>query len=148
MHLTAVSLSLLATLFAPTALGAATATTVSVSFDQAYDNPDTSLTTVACSDGSNGMLAKGYTTFGSLPSFPNIGGAPAGVVAGWNSAACGTCWALSYNGRSVNVLAVDSAVDGWNIGLGAMNELTGGQARQLGRVDGVASLVDGAECGM
>ncbi|KAM5542790.1 hypothetical protein V8D89_003751 [Ganoderma adspersum] len=146
MHLTAISISLLATLFAPTTLGAATSTTVSVSFDQAYDNADTSLATVSCSDGSHGLLTKGYTTFGSLPSFPNIGGAS--VVTGWNSDQCGTCWALTYNGKSIKVLAVDSAVYGWNIGLGAMNALTEGQAEQLGRVDAVASLVDSSQCGL
>ena len=146
MHLTAISLSLLAALFPPTTLGATTATTVSVSFDQTYDNAGTSLATVSCSDGSHGLLTKGYTTFGSLPSFPNIGGAS--VVTGWNSDQCGTCWSLTYNGKSINVLAVDSATNGWNIGLEAMNALTDWQAEQLGRVDAVASLVDSAQCGL
>ena len=146
MHLTAISLSLLADLFPPTTLGATTATTVSVSFDQTYDNAGTSLATVSCSDGSHGLLTKGYTTFGSLPSFPNIGGAS--VVTGWNSDQCGTCWSLTYNGKSINVLAVDSATNGWNIGLEAMNALTDWQAEQLGRVDAVASLVDSAQCGL
>ena len=146
MHLTAISLTLLAALFAPTTLGATTATTISVSFDQAYDNADTSLATVSCSDGPNGLLTKGYTTFGSLPSFPNISGAP--VVTGWNSDQCGTCWSLTYNGKSINVLAVDSARNGWNVGLEAMNALTDGQAEQLGRVDAGASLVDSAQCGL
>ncbi|KAI1791548.1 Cerato-platanin [Ganoderma leucocontextum] len=146
MQFKAISLTLFVALIAPTALGASTATTVSVSFDQAYDNADASLTTVSCSDGSHGLLTKGYTTFGSLPSFPNIGGAS--VVPGWNSDQCGTCWALSYNGKSINVLAVDSATDGWNIGLEAMNALTDGQAQQLGRVDAIATLVDSAQCGL
>ena len=146
MHLTAISLSLLAALFPPTTLGATTATTVSVSFDQTYDNAGTSLATVSCSDGSHGLLTKGYTTFGSLPSFPNIGGAS--VVTGWNSDQCGTCWSLTYNGKSINVLAVDSATNGWNIGLEAMNALTGGQAELLGRVGAVVSLADSAQCGL
>lgn len=34
-------------------------TAVSVSFDQVYDNANGSLATVACSDGSNGLLTKG-----------------------------------------------------------------------------------------
>lgn len=39
---------------------------------------------VACSDGANGLETKGYSTLGSLPNFPYVGGAPA--VTGWNSA--------------------------------------------------------------
>ena len=61
---------------------------VRVGYDTVYDNPNNSLSTVACSDGSNGMLTKGYTTYSSLPSFPNIGAAQA--VAGWNCPACGS----------------------------------------------------------
>ena len=60
------------------ALGAAltaTAQTVSVSYDTVYDNKAGSLSTVACSDGSNGLITKyGYKTFGAIPQFPNIGG--------------------------------------------------------------------------
>ena len=41
------------------AVPAAFAATVSVSYDQTYDKGSNSLTTVACSDGSNGMLTKG-----------------------------------------------------------------------------------------
>ena len=146
MQFKLVAFSLLAALFAPAALGASTATTVSVSFDQGYDNAATSLATVACSDGSHGLLTGGYTTFGSLPSFPNIGGTS--VVAGWNSNQCGTCWTLAYNGTTINVLAMDAAANGWNIGLRAMNALTGGHAQQLGRVNAVATLVDKARCGL
>ena len=122
------------------------AATVSVSYDETYDNASASLTSVACSDGTNGLITKGFSSFGSLPQFPNIGGAP--VVTGWNSDQCGTCWSLTYDGKSINVLAVDSATNGWNIGLEAMNALTDWQAEQLGRVDAVASLVDSAQCGL
>ncbi|KAL4248008.1 cerato-platanin family protein [Abortiporus biennis] len=66
------------------------ATSVSVSFDQTYDNASNSLDIVACSDGSNGMITKGFTTFGSLPNFPNIGGSFS--ITGFNSASCGSCW--------------------------------------------------------
>lgn len=43
------------------AVPAALAATVTVSFDQAYDNGGSSLATVACSDGANGLLTKGET---------------------------------------------------------------------------------------
>jgi len=122
---------------------------VSVSYDNIYDNPNQSLSTVACSDGSSGLLTKGYTTFGSLKNFPNIGGVPA--VTGWNSASCGTCWKLTYTNskgvaNSINILAVDSATPDFNIGVQALNTLTGGQAIQLGRVPITATQVAASVC--
>ncbi|KAK7690777.1 hypothetical protein QCA50_005876 [Cerrena zonata] len=128
------------------AIPAAFAATVSVSFDQTYDTASNSLATVACSDGANGMLTKGFTTFGSLPHFPNIGGAPA--IGGWNSANCGTCWQLTFNGRKINVLAIDVGSSGFNIALGAMNTLTNGQAIQLGRINADAVQVANSNCGL
>ena len=62
---------------------------VTVSYDPKYDQGSTSLSTVACSDGSNGMMTKGYTNFSSLPSFPYIGGAD--VIDGYDSSRCGEC---------------------------------------------------------
>ncbi|KAI0093823.1 eliciting plant response-like protein [Irpex rosettiformis] len=125
---------------------AAVGQSVSVSWDTVYDNAGGSLATVACSDGTNGLLTKGFTTFSSLPNFPRIGGAPA--VGGWNSAACGTCWKLTFNGKSINVLAVDVGQDGFNLSQEAMNELTNGQAIQLGRVNANATQVAASACGL
>ncbi|KAH9890538.1 Cerato-platanin-domain-containing protein [Cubamyces lactineus] len=138
-------------LLVPAAFGtpASTSTsssTVTVSYDQVYDKASGSLSTVACSDGTHGLLTKGYSTFGSLPHFPHIGGAA--VVAGWNSASCGTCWELSYKGKNVTVLAVDHAKSGWNIALGAMDALTGGNGKQLGRIEAIAKQVDKSKCGL
>ncbi|KAI0700550.1 immunomodulatory protein [Cerioporus squamosus] len=127
-------------LFASSALG------VTVSYDPAYDSSSTSLTNVACSDGENGLITKGFSTFGSLPHFPNIGGAAA--IAGWNSDSCGTCWQLTYKGKSINVLAIDHADSGFNIALTAMNTLTNGQAEALGRVDVTATQVSASSCGL
>ena len=59
-----------------------------ITWDPVYDQGTQSLSTVACSDGSNGMLTKGYNLFGDLPTFPNIGGSS--VVADWNSPNCGS----------------------------------------------------------
>ncbi|KAI0781477.1 immunomodulatory protein [Trametes elegans] len=139
MQLKALALGALA-LLVPSALG------VTVSYDEAYDKGSSSLATVACSDGSHGLLKKGFSTFSSLPHFPNIGGTAA--VGGWNSAKCGTCWQLSYKGRSVNVLAVDHAQSGWNVARGAMDALTGGKAKQLGRIEATAKQVDKSKCGL
>ena len=133
------------TAISATVLASPSAMTAKVTYDETYDNPNGPLNDVACSDGANGMLTKGFSTFGSLPHFPNIGGAAA--IAGWNSASCGTCWRLTYNGRSINVLAVDSS--GWNtfnIGRTAMDELTNGRAVELGGVSVYYSQVNDWEC--
>ncbi|EMD39200.1 hypothetical protein CERSUDRAFT_112878 [Gelatoporia subvermispora B] len=122
------------------------AQSVSVSYDQTYDNASASLDTVACSDGGNGLERKGFTTFGSLPDFPYIGGAPA--VTGWDSPACGTCWKLTYEGTSIMVLAIDVAEDGFNLSLEAMNQLTGGQAEFLGRINASVEQLTSTQCGI
>ncbi|KAH8687364.1 Cerato-platanin [Tricladium varicosporioides] len=122
-----------------------TATAITVSYDTGYDDASRSLASVACSDGSNGLLAR-FPTQGSLPHFPSIGGAS--TIAGWNSASCGTCYTLTYNGNSINVLAIDHAGEGFNIAKAAMNSLTGGQAEQLGRIDAGWTQVDKSVCGL
>lgn len=139
MQFKAIALAALA-FFAAPALG------VTLSYDEAYDNGSASLDTVACSDGENGLITKGFSNFGSLPQFPNIGGAVA--VGGWNSDACGTCWQLTYKGKSINVLAVDHTDAGFNIALAAMNTLTNNQAKQLGRIDVTAKQVATSACGL
>ncbi|TEB31346.1 cerato-platanin-related secreted protein [Coprinellus micaceus] len=131
-------------------VAAALGQSITVSYDTVYDNASQSLATVACSDGSNGLLTRGFTTFGSLPRFPRIGGVPA--VTGWNSPACGTCWQLAYTSggvtRTVNIIAVDVGSRGFNIARAAMNELTNGQATQLGRVPVTANQVAPSACGL
>ncbi|RYP24245.1 hypothetical protein DL765_000740 [Monosporascus sp. GIB2] len=125
----------------------AAASAVTVAYDTGYDNRGRSLDAVACSDGPNGLKTRfGWQTQGQIPRFPNIGAAAA--VGGWNSPNCGTCWRLSYRGRSINVLAVDHAGAGFNIALGAMNALTGGQAVQLGRIEASATQVAASNCGI
>ncbi|KAI5921165.1 immunomodulatory protein [Camillea tinctor] len=124
---------------------AAAASAVSVAYDQVYDNGGQSTNTVSCSDGSNG-LAPRFPTFGSFPQFPYIGAADA--VAGWNSPSCGTCWQLTYNGKSINVLAIDHAASGFSISLDAMNALTNGRAVEFGRVDATSTQVAASACGI
>ena len=117
----------------------ALASAITVSYDTGYDDGSRSLAAVSCSDGSNGLLTKGFTTQASLPRFPLIGGAS--TIEGWNSASCGKCYSLSYNGRSINVLAIDHAAEGFNIAQAAMDTLTGGQAVALGRIDATVSNI-------
>lgn len=124
----------------------ALAQTESLSYDTTYDNPNLSLTYVACSDGPNGLITKGYTTLGSLPKFPYIGGVY--TVAGWNSAYCGTCYEVTYGNTTLAVLAVDTASEGFNLSEEAMNALTGGEAAFLGRVAVTAVEVNASVCGL
>jgi hypothetical protein len=91
-----------------------------------YDNGGTSMNDVACSNGVNGLVTKGYPTFGSLPNFPHIGSAFA--VGGWNSTECGSCWELTYapNGITIYVVAIDTVYSGFGVSDDAMNTLTDG----------------------
>lgn len=122
------------------------AQTETLSYDNTYDNPDLSLSTVACSDGPNGLLTKGYTTLGQLPTFPNVGGVY--TVTGWDSAYCGTCYEVTYGNETIAVLAVDVATAGFNVAEAAMNTLTGNQAQFLGRVSVTSVEVDASLCGL
>jgi len=119
---------------------------ITVSYDTGYDLGSRSLSVVSCSDGSNGLLTKGFTTQSSLPSFPRIGGAS--TIAGWNSDSCGTCYSLTYNGNTINILAIDHADEGFNIAQAALDDLTGGQAVALGRIDAQWAEVDKSACGL
>jgi len=119
---------------------------VNVTYSTQYDKKAESLVGVACSNGSNGLLTKGFTTYGSLKAFPFIAGASA--IAGWNSPECGTCWQLTYKGTSINVLAIDHCADGFNLSEEAMNKLTGGEAVDLGHVQATVVQLPASSCGM
>ncbi|KAL0947636.1 hypothetical protein HGRIS_013724 [Hohenbuehelia grisea] len=122
---------------------------VSVAFDPVYGTSSNSLAIVACSDGQNGLLTQGFKTFGSLPTFPNIGGAPA--VTGWNDADCGSCWEITFTNtkgvkKSLNITAVDVGGAGFVLSQQALDTLTGGQAVALGRVNATSRQVPDAGC--
>ncbi|KAL7279016.1 cerato-platanin-like secreted protein [Trametes coccinea BRFM310] len=121
-----------------------TSTTMQITYDPVYDKKSNSLNIVACSNGKHGLETKGYTTFGSLPA-TYVGGVQA--VAGWNSANCGTCWQVSYNGTTLNVLAIDHADSGVNLGEVAMNKLTHGHAVERGVIHAKVKEVDVSNCG-
>ncbi|KAF1927410.1 Cerato-platanin [Didymella exigua CBS 183.55] len=129
------------------ALGFASLTSaISVSYDTGYDDGSRSLTALSCSDGKNGLITRyGWSTQASVPSFPRIGGYQG--VEGWNSAQCGTCYGVTYNGKTIYVLAVDHTATGFNLAQAAMDELTNGQAAQLGRIDAQYAQVPTSNCG-
>jgi hypothetical protein len=121
-----------------------------VRFNDFYDNNSTSLNNVACSNGANGLVTKGFTTFGSLPSFPNIGGVYA--VGAWNSPECGSCWELWYpgTGHTIYVTAIDTISSGFDLSKQAVNNLTNGLANspQFSFVDAYSTQVDARHCGL
>ncbi|RDA89362.1 hypothetical protein CP532_6199 [Ophiocordyceps camponoti-leonardi (nom. inval.)] len=118
-----------------------------VSYDPGYDVPSRSLSQISCSDGPNGLMTRyHWQTQGQIPGFPYIGGLQ-GIT--WNSPQCGTCYRLSYGGRTIHVLAVDAAFNGgFNIGLRAMSDLTSGNEEQLGHVDADAQPAQLSDCGI
>ena len=124
------------------------ADTQPVRYNTFYDNPSTSMNNVACSNGQNGLVTKGFPTFGSLHTFPNAGGVYA--VGAWNSPECGSCWQLTYpgTGNSIYVTAIDTVYSGFDISLGAMNTLTGGNAVALDSIDASATQVPKFYCGL
>jgi hypothetical protein len=95
--------------------------------DSKYDNPKALLSSTAC-----GVLAKKYHTFDSLKSFPFIAAAQATIPQGDSDVisnpknTCGTCWQISYQGKSVFVEVVDHIAAGFSLSSKAMTMLSGG----------------------
>ncbi|KAL7272517.1 hypothetical protein RUND412_004672 [Rhizina undulata] len=129
-----------------TALPTVNAVTATIAFDPVYDNTTQSTLTIACSDGTNGFYTKGYKTLGDIPSFPYIGAAFS--IPGWNSPNCGKCYQLTYGDVSINVTALDVSTDGFVLSKTAMDDLTGGLASKVGRIDGDWVEVDASGCGL
>ena len=124
---------------------------VPVKYDSNYDNPDISLTAVACSGGMNGLIPKGYKTLGELPHFPHIGAAYA--VEGYGSTSCGSCWELSYTKsdkttKTIYVTAIDHAGDGFIIAEKALEHLGGQEAVDEGQINVEAMQVAETNCGL
>ncbi|KAJ4363556.1 hypothetical protein N0V83_009852 [Neocucurbitaria cava] len=130
------------------ALGFASLTSaISVSYDTGYDDASRSMNAVSCSDGPNGLETKhGWQTQGAVAGFPHVGGYQG--IAGWGSDQCGTCYGITYNGKTVYVLAIDHTATGFNLAKQAMDELTNGQAEFLGRIEANYAQVDVSNCGL
>jgi hypothetical protein len=125
MKLTSTIISLVALFSFASAIG------VNITYDERFDHRANPLSTVVCSD----VLLKinpQFTTFGSLPKFPLIGASESKDIGGPNSAACGSCWELTFDPAwlPIYVLAIDRAKDGFQLSLEAMNDLTNGHTTQ------------------
>ncbi|KAJ2917032.1 hypothetical protein MD484_g3404, partial [Candolleomyces efflorescens] len=96
-----------------------------INYDDRYCVGPTSLQTTACSTGENGLITRGFPTFGSLPTFPGIAGSQ--FVEGFNSTSCGACWRVSYpdTGRSVVLTLVNNAPTGFTLCTDTLLALTG-----------------------
>ena len=81
-------ISIIALLASPLAINA-----TRIAWNSVYDDATQSLSTVACSNGPNGLLAK-YATFKDLPTFPHIGASDA--IAAWDSPNCGAPALLNF----------------------------------------------------
>ncbi|KAG1751210.1 Cerato-platanin-domain-containing protein [Suillus lakei] len=107
-----------------------------VTYDPVYSNP-------------NGLLTKGYTTFASIPSFPNIGGIPGAT---WNSALCGTCWSVKYTApggaqTTIYITAVDAAVT-YTVSPLTFSNLTNCTGFETDKVAAEVTQVAASNCGM
>ncbi len=97
-----------------------------VTYEPAYDNPDRSMDTVACSDGRHGLAAR-FPKFRDIPTFPNVGGA---FDIHWNSHNCGTCWKITNTANNISIAftAIDRAGHGgFHIAESAFEYLNGGE---------------------
>lgn len=131
--------SFLALVAAPFAV--ALADTIAVTHNPKYDTSSTSLGRVLCADI---FFPQGLTTFGALASYPNIGASP--VITKWDSPYCASCWELSVDGKSVNVLALDSSASGtFETSQSTLDFLTGGSVDSV-TVD--VKQVDRSACGL
>jgi hypothetical protein len=61
-----------------------------------------SLSTVACSDGANGLMSWGYKDLSMV--FPYV---TAWQPASWNSPQCGSCAKIAWNGKFTYVTVID-----------------------------------------
>lgn len=71
-----------------------------------------------------------------------------GSVEGPDSPLCGSCWILEYGNNARPMLVLDGADSGFITTIEAMDYLTDGKAKELGRADVKATQVDLLNCGI
>lgn len=120
------------------AVSSVSAITVSLTFDGAYSVADQPLTAFSC------VGLDGATRVNQLPGFPNV---TATVFVERNlSPNCGTCWQLTFEDRSINLLAIDHAPQGFVASPFTVSFLTNNEGITNGRVDVDAIQVDPSLC--
>ncbi|KAI9353007.1 Cerato-platanin [Zopfochytrium polystomum] len=122
---------------------AASATPARVSYNPMYSNTQLGIGGLTCAP----YLSQFGTTLGSVPVKPGVFYAASANLAGlWNSPNCGSCYSLSYNGKTVYVVAIDACGDGFLVSTEGLDALTGGKAVELGGVTADAQPVDKTNC--
>lgn len=114
--------------------------TATVFYSTAYDN-STLLSSLACGDAFGN-----YTTLGSLPNFPAVGGVDPATGGSPNGTPCGGCYNVAYGTSSFNITIVDAAGGGFVVTQQVLDALTGGQAALLGSVQVTYAAVDPSGC--
>ena len=125
----------------------AIATTAIVTYSPIYDEPNTPTSSLACPVNGGG-LPVACKTLSCIPAFPLIGGSDLVSGAGWNDPECGTCWTLSYEGNSVNILVLDTASVGFNISQEAFEPPGGQAAVEAGSLVATIQQTPASECGL
>jgi hypothetical protein len=131
------------------------ASALGIIYDNDFDNANIPLAgPTSLQSCASSSLAERYTTYGSLPSFPNISAARA-LLLGPSGTECGSCWAIQYEHESVVVTVVHEVAQGvevTNVGfflpLKPMNALTNGHGKDLGVIDAQVVQVDQSHCGL
>lgn len=82
---------------------------IPLAYSTIYDEPSTLVTILTCGEQ---LKALGYTTLGSLPGYPYIGGSANVTDGDASSPNCGECALINFAGAFATVLLVDHADEG------------------------------------
>ena len=135
------SFTLFSSLFPLAALTSAQ-TLQRLTYSQIYDNAGDSIDNAACGD----QLSSKWPTFGSIPTFPAIGGSYA--VGNFASPNCGSCWLLQNQTKDVSVYftAIDFAAEGFISSEETFFQIGGEAGLQAGSIEVWATQVDESNC--
>ena len=110
--------------------------------------PSTSLGSVACSDGDNGIMKWGYKDLSLM--FPYV---TAWQDVAWNSPKCGTCFKVTYLTKTIYVTVVDqcgksekAGTSHFDLSKEAFVELFGQEGIQKGTMEGHFELAQPSQC--
>ncbi|RFU74625.1 eliciting plant response like [Trichoderma arundinaceum] len=117
---------------------------VTATFNALYDDPSRPLSEVSCWRKDVGFmphldwkLQKDAVGFIGIDSLSRL-----------NTANCFSCWMISYNGKTISLLAIDGSNSGVVMSLDALQSLTDGRALELDHIDVNAIEVDTSHCGI
>ena len=133
-------MKLISTVIIPLAALISVASAIKVQHGSYYDHRWNRPAVCQCFDSLRSPLW-GRLFFRTVPSWPYIGGSDAVKVI--TDVGCGSCWHISYEGKSINITAVDTAMDGFTLSGKAMDALTDNRKAVI---DATATKVDKKYC--